>query len=90
MNIKQDASNELFWSGKINGRFQSFEYIKHIKKQSCSSVIVTDAGNRQYEVWGGSLAGGAVNEWYIEDRKSINKAIECTSLIDALRVINCC
>ncbi|MDB4261677.1 hypothetical protein N9878_02285 [bacterium] len=72
------------WYGKVNGRARFFAGISNITKVSPSTATVT-AGGKTFEVFGGRASGGASHEWFIEYSGG---TIKCSSLVDALNVLN--
>lgn len=85
MNITTE-SNDMGWMGKVNGRLQYFSGLKIIEKISHDTVRVVDRDGGEWEIFGGRASGAGPKDWWL-DRKENDECIECSSLLDALRLI---
>jgi hypothetical protein len=73
---------------KINGRTRFFEHIESVTMDRRGHYTVKSVkGTRTHHVEGGRAAGGSPRDWFL-DGDHLNKSIRCTSLMDALRIIN--
>lgn len=71
---------------KINGRLKSFDHLENFSKVSRSTYVVYRNGIK-YRIEGGKHAGGTKREWFV-DSAEWTKAIFCTSLVDALTMLD--
>jgi hypothetical protein len=70
---------------KVNGRRYWFEHVTNLKRVSRSRWTVERNGV-EFRIEGGRHAGGTSREWWL-DGPQFNDSIDCTSLVDALRVL---
>lgn len=70
----------------INGRMFFFHRISSFTKLGNGKFEAVRNGTT-YRIEGGKKAGGSRTDWFI-DADGWSKSINCTSLIDALNVIN--
>lgn len=71
---------------KVNGILRFFDHLENFQKISLSTYIVY-RNDVEYRIEGGKHAGGTRREWFV-DSANWTKAIFCTSLMDALRMID--
>ena len=71
---------------KINGRNYWFDKIEKIERVGKSKWLAVRYGV-EYRIEGGRHAGGSRNEWFLDQREMFSNSINCTSLIDALKLI---
>lgn len=69
---------------KINGRLKFYSRISSVIKTRPGHYDVV-MGGRTYHVEGGKPAGGSSRDWFVDGFGS--KGIPCTSLLDALHII---
>lgn len=74
---------------KINGRWKYFDNLSEFVKVSSYEYTVRRSG-WTFTIWGGKKSGGRSNEWYVESKDAWDsgKPIPCTSLVDALKLID--
>ncbi len=70
---------------RINRRLYFFDRLTNLKQVSKSRWTVERRGV-EYRIEGGRHAGGTSREWWL-DGPQFNGSIDCTSLVDALRVL---
>lgn len=70
---------------KINGRTHYFSTIRDIRKIQPGHWHVERNG-RFYHIEGGKAAGGSRRDWFVDGFGG--KGIPCTSLVDALKLID--
>ena len=70
---------------KVNGRRFYFDHLANLKRVSRSRWTVERHGV-EYRIEGGRHAGGSRREWFVEGG-AFNGPIDCTSLVDALRLL---
>lgn len=74
---------------KINGRLQFFRRIETVT--GSRGKFAVKAAHGEFRVEGGKRAGGTRRDWFLDwslDGEDFCKSIHCTSLMDALRVID--
>jgi hypothetical protein len=70
---------------KVNGRIRFYDHLVNFKRVNRSTWTVERNG-QTYRIEGGRHAGGTSREWFL-DGGSFNGSILCTSLVDALRLL---
>jgi hypothetical protein len=70
----------------VNGRSRYFEHLSNLERVTRSTWTVERAG-RVYRIEGGKHAGGTRREWFV-DGGGFTGSINCTSLMDALRMLD--
>ena len=68
----------------INGRKRFFSRIKSMRRAGAAYHVETYHG--AYTIDGGRRCGGSRRDWFVTGQH-INKAIACTSIMDALRLL---
>lgn len=68
----------------INGRKRFFSRITSMKRVGAAYHVETFHG--AYTIDGGKRCGGSARDWFVAG-KHINPAIACTSVLDALRLL---
>ena len=79
------ASDPFAGRFKINGRLYFFGILSNLTRVSKSLWTVERRGV-EYRIEGGRHAGGTSREWWL-DGPQFNGSIDCTSLVDALRLL---
>lgn len=70
----------------VNGRRVYTSHLSNLKKTGRATWTVERYCNT-YTIEGGKQAGGTSRDWFV-DSPTWNGSIHCTSLVDALRVID--
>lgn len=70
---------------KRNGRTRYFNRITSVTKTGTATWIAVRNGV-EYRIEGGKKAGGSARDWFL-DAPGWIKSINCTSLVDALNVV---
>jgi hypothetical protein len=70
---------------RVNGRDFYLRRIYGVEQVEAYSFRVTHASGRKYLVWGGHIAGGRSNEWFVDGDGESYKA---TSLVDGLKLLD--
>lgn len=71
----------------VNGRRHWFTRLRDFTRVGTCTYRVRHTGTGEvYEIFGGKLAGARSNEWWV-NTPSWHKAVETTSLIDSLRML---
>jgi len=68
----------------VNGRKRFFSRITSVRKVGAAFHVDTFHG--AYTIDGGKRGGGSARDWFVAG-KYINPAIACTSVMDALRLL---
>ena len=71
---------------QVNGRVHYFTFLSNLKRISRSRWTVERRGV-EYHIEGGRHAGGSRREWRVEGG-DFNGPVDCTSLVDALRLLD--
>jgi hypothetical protein len=71
---------------KINGRVRYYDHLSDFAKLSPSRYAVRRNAT-EYTIEGGKRAGGTAREWFV-DASEWTKPIFCTSLVDALNLLD--
>ena len=70
----------------VNGRRVYTNHLSTLTKTGHATWTVERYGDK-YTIEGGKRAGGRRNEWYV-DSPTWNGSAHCTSLVDALRMLD--
>jgi hypothetical protein len=70
----------------INGRRRYFNRVSAVRLTAPGRYEVTTEHHGTFTVEGGRKAGGSRRDWFLESA-SWNRPIQCSSLMDAVRVI---
>ncbi|POR07964.1 hypothetical protein [Diaphorobacter sp. LR2014-1] len=70
---------------KVNGRSYYFGRIRELAKLGKGSYEVVGTNGMTFKIEGGRSIGGAQRDWFLDGCG--DRAIVCTSLVDALRCI---
>lgn len=70
---------------KVNGRSHYFGRIRELTKTGKGKYEIVGVNGMIFKVEGGSAIGGSHRDWFLDGCG--DKAIACTSLVDALRCI---
>lgn len=72
----------------INGRKRYFIHVQSVGRTERPGefLVYSDRRDAPFRVEGGKKAGGTRRDWFLEG-PGINGAINCTSLMDALNLI---
>ena len=70
---------------KINGRTRFYRRITSVQKVKHAFVVATYHG--EYTIDGGKKGGGTRRDWFVEGT-NIHPAIACTSVLDALNLLD--
>jgi hypothetical protein len=71
---------------KINGRVRFYNHLSHFRRTSKYEYSV-NRYSIPFVIFGGKHSGGRRNEWFVQSAEW-DKSIACTSLVDALRLID--
>ena len=71
----------------VHGRRKYYDHLTDFRKVSKSRYTVKRNGV-EYQIEGGRHAGGTSREWWVDTAEWNGKPIDCTSLVDALQLID--
>lgn len=71
---------------KVNGRLRFFDHVEALRRVSKSRWVATRHGV-EYQIEGGKHAGGTSRDWWV-DGANWSGSIDCTSLMDAMRLLD--
>lgn len=71
----------------VNGRHYYLPRIESVSKVDGSTFKVVRVGGMEFTVWGGKKAGTYAHDWTIDGVNGYSD-IRCTSLVDALKLID--
>lgn len=73
----------------VNGRHYYLPRLVTVVATGTYSFRVEHRNGETFNVWGGKASGGASNQWYIDGNGQEGRSdIRCTSLVDALKLLN--
>jgi hypothetical protein len=76
----------MFVEMKINGRTKFLRRVVSVQQVKKGRYVVETRHNGTFRVEGGRHSGGSARDWFLET-DGWDKAIVCTSLVDAINVI---
>lgn len=72
---------------RVNGRDHHLPRIESVDQVDTYSFRVTHRNKQQFLVWGGKKSGGHSNQWFVDGWPN-GGSIKCTSLVDALKMLD--
>jgi hypothetical protein len=72
---------------RVHGRIRFFRHVQSVTRTGPGRYTVAAGARGTFQIEGGRHAGGGRRDWFVDSRHW-DGSIRCTSLMDALRLID--